>query len=328
MSSTFVRRSGSVAILVGIVALSLATLVGQEIPDAPYTEVPNWGPEKVGDFNWEPAGVDTDAKGNVYYLRRSSPALFVMDPSGKVLKSFGNDMFVWAHGLHVDRQNNIWATDCTIGPSAGSQSQLQLPDAKAKAAGKGHVVYKFSPNGKLLMTLGKMGQPGSGTDQFECPADVITGKDGTIYVTDGHEGEHPNGRIHMFTKDGKLIKIFGKKGSGPGEFASPHTLAWDSQGRLFVCDRSNGRIEIFDKDGNFLQETKAFGGPAGIAITSDDTMYVCCAKNQVYVGSAKTLQVTGIVKDVWAEGLAADNNGSFYVGEVFRHNWRKFTRKK
>ena len=312
MSSTFVRRSGSVAILVGIVALSLATLVGQEIPDAPYTEVPNWGPEKVGDFNWEPAGVDTDAKGNVYYLRRSSPALFVMDPSGKVLRSFGNDMFVWAHGLHVDRQNNIWATDCTIGPSAGSQSQLQLPDVKAKASGKGHAVYKFSPKGKLLMTLGKIGQPGSGTDQFECPADVITGKDGTIYVTDGHEGDHPNGRIHMFTKDGKLIKIFGKKGNGPGEFASPHTLAWDSQGRLFVGDRSNGRIEIFDKDGNFLQETKAFGGPAGIAITSDDTMYVCCAKNQVYVGSAKTLQVTGIVKDVWAEGLAADNNGSFF----------------
>jgi hypothetical protein len=299
-----------------------------QYPAAPYEEVTPWGPSVRGNFDWEPAGFDVDAKGRVYALRRSDPAVFVMEPSGKVIRSFGNGMFVWAHGIHVDREGNIWATDCAIGPSAGSQPQLQKPNAKAIAAGKGHVVYKFSNDGKLLMTLGKMGQPGSGPEQFFCPADVITGTDGTIYVSDGHEGDHPNGRVHMFTKDGKPIKTFGKKGKGPGEFASPHTMAWDSQGRLFIGDRSNGRIQIFDKDGNYITEYKNYGGPAGIVITKDDTMYVCCPGNTVRIGSAKKDEVVSQINDVWAEGLAADNDGNVYVGEVFRHVWRKFSRKK
>ena len=335
MRTRIVRGTG-LAGVAAIIMLGLAAphaqekpAPGPEYPLADYDEVKPFGPGKPGAFAWEPAGVDVDKKtGNVVFLRRSSPAVWVLDTNGKVIRSFGNDLFVWAHGMHVDPQGNIWATDCAIGPSANSQSQLQLPDAKVKAAGKGHLVYKLSPKGKILLTLGKAGQPGSGADQFECPADVITGTDGSIFVSDGHEGDHPNGRVHKFTRDGKLIKIFGKKGKGPGEFGSPHTMAWDSKGRLFIGDRANGRIQIFDADGNFLDQTTAFGGPAGIAITSDDTMVVCCARNTVYIGSAKTLKVESVIKDVWAEGLAVDEQKNIYVGEVFRHVWRKFTPRK
>jgi len=311
-----------------LVALEQAQAQEKDVPLAPFEEVKPWGPGTPGDFDWEPAGADTDSKGNVYFLRRSSPAVWALEPSGKVIRSFGDDLFVWAHGMGVDGEANIWATDCAIGPSAGAQPELQKPDAKAKAAGLGHVVYKFSPEGEVLLTLGKAGQPGSGLDQFECPADVITAPDGSIFVSDGHEGDHPNGRILKFTKDGTFIKTWGKKGKGPGDFASPHTLAFDSRGRLFVGDRSNGRIQIFDQEGTFLEQTTAFGGPSGIAITADDTMYVCCSQRNIYVGSAKTLEVTGVIKDVWAEGLAVDNQHNIYVGEVFRHVWRKFSPKK
>ncbi len=269
--------------------------------------------------------MDVDAKGNVYYLRREDPAVWVMAPDGKVTRSFGNGLFVWAHGLHVDPAGNIWATDCAIGPSASSQSQLHLPNARP---GKGHVVYKFSPEGKILMTLGKAGHAGSGNNEFHCPADVITDEAGNIYVSDGHEGDHPNGRIHKFTKDGTLIKTWGKKGKGPGEFASPHTFAWDSRGRLFVGDRANGRIQIFDKDGNYLTEYRAFGGPAGVAITKDDTLVVCCPGNTVRIGSAKEDKVLFQISDVWAEGLGVDEQKNIYVGEVFRHVWRKFSPRK
>ncbi len=334
----------SAAILAGTMALVAAPRAQQKpaappaptrapykssgLPVAPYEEVVPWGPSVKGVFDWEPAGIDTDAKGRVYFLRRSDPSIFVLESSGKVVRSFGDALFVWAHGMHVDRQGNIWATDCAIGPSAGSQPELQPLNKKAIAAGKGHLVYKISPEGKVLMTLGKAGQPGTGTDQFFCPADVITAPDGAIFVSDGHEGDHPNGRILKFTKDGKLIKTWGQKGKLPGEFGSPHTFAFDSQGRLFVGDRANGRIQIFDQDGKFLEETRKFGGPAGISITSDDTMFVCCPGNEIRVGSAKTLEVSSAIQDVWAEGVAADNDGNVYAGEVFRHVWRKFTRRK
>lgn len=325
----WVRRTGGIlAAALVLLAVPRAQEKAKEIPVAPYEEVKPWGPSVRGSLEWEPAGADTDRQGRVYFLRRSDPAVWVMEPSGKVIRSFGDALFVWAHGMHVDRQGNIWATDCAIGPGGAAASELQKLNQKAIAAGKGHLVYKFSPEGKILMTLGKAGQPGTGTDQFYCPADIVTAPDGSIFVSDGHEGDHPNGRILKFTKDGKFIKTWGQKGKGPGEFASPHTLALDSRGRLFVGDRANGRIEIFDQDGKFLEETKKFGGPAGIAITSDDTMYVCCPDKEIRVGSAKTLEVTGVIKDVWAEGVAADDHGNVYAGEVFRHVWRKFTRKK
>src|SRR5204863_3072674 len=105
---------------------------------------------------------------------------------------------------------------------------------------------------------------------FDQPTDVAVAANGDVFVSDGHV----NSRIVKFSKDGKFIKAWGKKGSGPGEFDLPHALAFDSRGRLFVGDRANSSIQIFDQEGNFLAEWRQFGRPSGIFIDADDTIYV------------------------------------------------------
>src|SRR5205807_10332395 len=131
-----------------------------------------------------------------------------------------------------------------------------ITDAQGKD-GKGHQVIKFSPEGKVLLTLGKAGVTGDGADTFNQPSDVVVAPNGDIFVADGHGG-NSNARIVKFSKDGKFIKAWGKKGSAPGEFDTPHALAFDSKGRLFVADRANDRIQIFDQDGKFLDQWKQF----------------------------------------------------------------------
>src|SRR4029453_12761884 len=152
--------------------------------------------------------------------------------------------------------------------------------SRGGAVGKGHQVFKLSPTGKVLMTLGKAGVSGSGPDLFDQPTDVVIARNGDIFVTDSHrmevgkQGVSLNNRVVKFTKDGKFVKEGGKKGSDPRELSAPHTIAMDSRGRLFVGDRENNRIQIFDQDGKLLDEWRQFGRPSGIVITKDDRIYV------------------------------------------------------
>ena len=177
------------------------------------------------------------------------------DATGKLVKSFGAGMFVFPHGIHVDRDGNIWITDGQDNlprRGRGAAADAPLPPPPAKIIG--HQVVKFSPDGKVLLTLGKPGgnRPGEPADpaSFYQPNDVITNAAGDIFVSEGHGGM--NARIIKFDKTGKFIKEWGKRGTGPGEMDQPHALAWDSKGRLFVADRSNNRIQIFDQDGKLL----------------------------------------------------------------------------
>ena len=139
--------------------------------------------------------------------------------------------------------------------------------------GKGHVVVKFSPQGKVLMTLGKPGVAGLGPDLFNAPTDVAVAANGEIIVSDGHGGD-TNARIVKFTSDGKFIAAWGKRGSGPGEFGVNHSLAIDSAGRIYVADRGNSRVEIFDPNGAYIGEWKQFGRPSGLFIDKNDILYV------------------------------------------------------
>jgi DNA-binding beta-propeller fold protein YncE len=167
-------------------------------------------------------------------------------------------------------------------------------------------VFKFNPDGKVLMALGKAGITGDGPDTFNSPSDVLVAPNGDIFVADGHGGD-TNARIVKFDKDGKFIKSWGKKGAGPSEFNVPHTLAMDSSGRLFVGDRANSRIQIFDQDGKFLAEWKQFGRPSGVFIDKGDMIYVADSesnntqnpgfKRGLRIGSAKDGKVTTLIPD-------------------------------
>src|SRR5207247_8875348 len=164
------------------------------------------------------------------------------DENGNLVKSFGAGMIVFAHGIWVDRDGNIWVTDGNsnqIAPGRGARGRGA--DAAAPAPPPppkpdkpiGHQVWKFSPDGKVLLTLGTAGVTGETPTTFNAPSDVITNANGDIFVADGHGG-NTNARIVTFDKNGKFIKTWGKTGSGPGEFDLPPSVASDSRGRLFV----------------------------------------------------------------------------------------------
>ncbi len=243
------------------------------------------------------------------------------DASGNVVFSFGAGMFNYPHGLFIDRDDNVWVSD-----------------GRTKN-GRGQTVMKFSPAGKLLMTLGKPGVAGDGPDTFNAPSDILVAPNGDIFVADGHGGD-TNARIVKLSKDGKFIKAWGKKGSAPGEFDAPHSLAMDSAGRLFVADRSNSRIQIFDQNGEFLEQWRQFGRPSGVFIDKKDVIYVADStsneqtnpgyKQGIRIGSVKDAKVVAFIP--WSEtntleGVAADDQGNVYGGFTNTMNFRRFVKK-
>jgi len=315
-----------------LVAAIIAMIPGAYAQD--YREA-GWGKFPDGRKWGQTSAIDIDRNGNIWVFERcganscagSSVAPVVkLDPSGKVLKTFGAGMFVFPHGIHVDRAGDVWVTDA---------------DGKD---GKGHQAVKFSPGGRVLLTLGKAGVAGDGPDTFNRPSDVVTAPNGDIFVADGHGGDS-NARIVKFSKDGKFIKAWGKKGTAPGEFDVPHAIAIDSQGRIFVGDRSNNRVQIFDQDGNFLAEWKQFGRPSGIFIDANDTIYVADhmsnaklnpgVKRGVRIGSARDGTVRALIPGLGAdpeyqsvgEGVAADARGDVYWAETAGMTVRKYVKK-
>jgi N-acyl-D-amino-acid deacylase len=261
-----------------------------------YRLVPGWGSLPAGMQFGEVPGMTIDAAGRVFAFTRAEPPLIEFDPSGTVLKTWGEKMFVWPHGIRVDRDGFLWITDGRARNGIGQQ------------------VFKFTRDGQLLMTLGKKGVSGEGPDTFNSPTDVAIAPNGDIFVSDGHV----NSRIVKFSKDGTYIKAWGKRGDGPGEFNVPHTIFFDSRGRLLVGDRSNRRIQIFDQDGRFLDQWTQFGSPSGIFIAPDDTLYVVDYNDKMalFVGSAKDGSIRARSEQVLAEGVAVDAQGSIYVGET------------
>jgi DNA-binding beta-propeller fold protein YncE len=307
---------GIVAVL-GFGGLSFAqTAAPTNSAPNPYRSIDNWDKMPEGRAWGSTSGVDIDPDGFACDGSKLDPIL-KFDASGKLAKSFGAGMFILPHGIHVDRAGNVWATDGLGGN------------------GKGHQVIKFSPDGKVLMTLGKAGVAGSGADEFNAPSAVYVAPDGSFFVADGHGG-NTNARIVKFSPDGKFIKTWGKKGSAPGEFDIPHTLAVDSRGRLFVGDRQNNRIQIFDQDGNFIDQWFQFSRPSGVYIDKHDVIYVADSESEsvsknhdgwrrgIRIGNVGDGAVSAFIPDPVekttgtsaAEGVAADEAGNIYGAEV------------
>jgi streptogramin lyase len=303
----------------------------------PYREVENWAKLPEGRRLGAMSSVDVDSQGNVWICDRCGgdscvgskvAPILKFDPSGQLLKSFGAGLFAVPHGIHVDRDGNVWVADSEGG------------------GGRGHTVIKLSPDGTVLLTLGEPGVTGEGPDTFNQPSDVVTSPSGEVFVADGH-GDDSNSRVVKFSKDGKFIKAWGKRGSGPGEFDSVHTIALDSGGRVFVGDRNNNRIQIFDQDGKFIEEWRQFSRPSGIFIDRNDLMYVADPQSNaklnpgfgrgIRIGSARDGRVVAYVPDAppktpdggtWGvEGVAVDSTGSIYGTETNGMRARKFVKK-
>jgi DNA-binding beta-propeller fold protein YncE len=339
------RKSGQnciTAILALLTGVSLSAQSGAPRNDLPqpYATTRDWGQLPAG-MKWAAVTAVEPGPGGVIYVihrcfanscaGRMEPPILKYDAKGTLLKTWGEGMFVFPHGATVDRDGNLWVTDARGGE------------------GKGHQVFKFNPDGKVLMTLGKAGVSGSGADLFDQPTDVVVAPSGDVFVTDSHRNGK-NNRVVRFTKDGKYVKEWGKKGSGPGEISEPHTIALDSRGRVFVGDRENNRIQIFDQDGKFMAEWRQFGRPSGITITADDRIYVTDSesgpdtgakelpgiKKGIRIGSARDGSVTTFIEDMestvadhsGAEGLGVDAQGNVYGAVVRRQMLERHVLKK
>jgi len=304
------------------------------LPNPNPTVVTNWGMLPEGRTWGSTAGVDIGPDGHVWAIDRCgtnrcegsdlAPIVKFDRSSGKLLAAIGAGLFVFPHGIHVDRDGNIWVTD----------------GAASKDGTKGHQVTKLSPDGKVLMTLGKPGVAGDGAGALLSePCDVITASNGDIFVADGHSGQNPNAppntvaRIAKFTKEGQFVKSWGKLGSAPSEFRTPHALAFDSRGRLFVADRGNHRIQIFDQEGTFLDAWEQFSRVSGLFIDRNDMLYAIDSessgtrhpewKTGIRIGSTREDKVLSFipphqndrVEGAAGEGVAVDPDGNVYAAE-------------
>jgi DNA-binding beta-propeller fold protein YncE len=294
-------------------------------------------------------GIHTDGK-SIWVAERcaaNSCATSILDPlilfdaSGKIVRMFGGGIVYRPHGLTVDHEGNLWVTDW--GPGAGRGGAA----AAAPANPRGHQVFKFSPDGKLLMTLGKAGG-GRDTAFFFEPNQVAVAKNGDIFVAEGHSSQATStGRILKFDKTGKLLASWGKWGKGPEDYDQPHALAFDSQGRLFVGDRGNNRVKILDPNtGKLLDTWYQFSRPSGIFIDKNDVIYVADSESGtvaptrpdwqrgIRIGSAKDGKITAFIPDQApvsgtssAEGIAVDAAGNIYGAEVGQKQLRKYVKK-
>ncbi len=289
-------------------AVSIPVLVGASawIQDVRYHHVEGWAELPDGVEAWgQTIGIETDDDDNLWVFHRcfanncrerdDVPPMLKYDSSGRLLDSWGEGMFVWPHGSTLDEDGNVWVTDAQGGE------------------GKGHVVVKFSPEGRVLMTLGTPGVAGVGENTFDGPADVAIAANGDIFIADGHG----NDRIVKFSRDGEFLMEWGQEGTLLGEFNEPHTLAFDSRGRLFVGDRMNQRIQVFDQSGRFLAVWPAIMA-SGIHITDDDRVLVADyqLRKGVIIAHADDFSEIAVIDEALPEGVAMDSMGNVFAGEV------------
>jgi len=238
----------------------------------------------------------------IYVLHRGEPSLVEFSADGKYVRGWGQGMFKVPHGLRVDREGNIWTTD-----------------------NGNHVLRKFSPEGKLIATLGTEGKPGGGKESFRAPDDVVFDSQGNLYVADSG-----NGRIVKLSPDGASVAEWGKKGKASGQFATAHGLAIDKEDRIYVADRGNKRVQVFDSAGKHIADWSGFGNPFGLLVVGDELLASEGDIHKIFHldregkivaswGTPETLKLPHL--------MAVDSKGTLYVAEVNGQRVQMFRRK-
>jgi hypothetical protein len=264
------------------------------------------------------SGVAVDAQDRVYIFNRGTPPVQVYEANGKFVRGWGQDTIKSSHHIKIDREGNVWIAD--IG---------------------NHVVQKYTPEGKLLLTLGTIGELGRDQRHLNMPTDMAITPEGDIFVSDGYG----NARVVHFDKNGKFVKEWGELGSKPGQFSIPHAIAVDSKGRLYVADRNNVRVQVFDQTGKLLDVWNNVIVPWGFHMTKDDELWVCGSspmqwrdsdgtlgcppKDQVFMKfntNGKLLQLWTVPKGQdglekpgelnWVHCIAEDSKGNLYAGDI------------
>ena len=278
-------------------------------PKLSYKLVPDW-PHMAEDrpMGHVPA-VAVNSNDRIYAISRAEKAIIVFNLDGKLLGSWGRGFFTNPHGLHIDSDDNVYIADADD-----------------------HTVRKFSPEGYLRLTLGTEGAEGEEGKPFHRPTDVAVAPSGEIYVSDGYAGF----RVHKFSAEGELLLSWGAKGTGPGEFAVPHSVSVGSDGRVWVADRENHRIQIFSPDGEYITEWSGLDMPCTAYIGRDDLVYV--------PGLLRRFSIFDLERNLllsWSEeeenlpaqftgphSVCTDSKGDLYIGNVFdgAHLY-KFTRE-
>jgi DNA-binding beta-propeller fold protein YncE len=266
----------------------------------------SWGQLPAGTTWGAASQVATTKEGQIVVFRRMNPSFFVLNPDGTFVKSWGDTPYKLAHGIRIDKDGFIWVTD-----------------------NSDNIVQKFSPDGKLLMTIGQKGSKGdnSSQDAFDGPADVFVAPNGDFFVADGYR----NSRVVQFSKEGKFVKIIGgTKGTEPGQFNLPHAVVVDSKGRLIVADAENSRVQVFDQNGKFIEQwTDFIAKPRGaMYITADDTLYISHVDAEA-ISIVKNGKVVDVIKGVGGRphGMTLDHEGNIYVSFPLSMGVKKIAKK-
>jgi DNA-binding beta-propeller fold protein YncE len=294
-----------------------ALLIPASAPPLDYAVAPRAFDLPEGLEMGAPASVAFDSRGHMFVLTRGDKAFFEFDRSGAFIRAFGDRLFTRAHGLHIDRDDNLWATDVSA-----------------------HVVMKLRPSGDVLLTLGTKGEAGdwneaTGSRKLDQPNDVTIGANGDIFVAEGHTpGPKGDPRVLKFDKDGRFIKSWGGKGSAPGRFQVAHAIAIDRDGLLWVADRENQRVEVFTQDGAFVREIKYAGLPCDLDIGRRSIFMV-----NGFAGQLLKLDLSGRVlaalgKPGKAPGefgeahmVAVSSKGAVYVADTVNATLTKFVER-
>jgi DNA-binding beta-propeller fold protein YncE len=298
---------------------AVPVLLASNLP-GPYQVVHGWPELPEGFAFGQVSGVGADSHNHVFVFHRGDhPIMCFEGATGKLVASWGDGMFRTPHGLAVDVKDNVWVTD--VGH---------------------HQVFKFSHDGELLMTIGAKDVPGLDGKHFNQPTDIAVAQNGEFYVSDGYG----NSRVAKFSAQGEFLLDWGRKGDQPGEFDTPHGIALDAQGRVYVADRSNARVQVFDGNGKFLSQWKSaeLGRPWDITIGPDGYAYVVDGGDlnpkPPDRGRVVKLDLEGHALETWGRfgkydgqiywghALAVAQNGDVYVTDVgLGMRVQKFVRK-